>query len=1016
VAVSRSRTANLKLNRINYDAVGYGVAEDENWEIIDAAITVFNKITGLVGSWKNSTLYNVGDLVVESETGLLFLNNTQHTSPATGSFSQARAATPSYWTQKSIVVTDTGGGSTSATVRPEDYGAISVEDDEDGDTTDCTSALSQAAAVAAAGGIPLQLDKTYRVRSKVNIDLDTYDVISIQGNGRILCDADLGGEPFIDIICTAEATYAISAIDNTATQDFSGGQGVSNCAKLTLTDPAHTVTAGRVLKVISDDALAADASGRVGEVVYVAYVNGADVYTAARLRNTYTTSPRAGMYKENKRVYIAGISLIGDAALNLSATRKWIGLRVQGVVGPILERVKGRDGSNAFLVTQGCVYSFYVGCDFERGLNVSGISGYGIKDNNSEYTRVIGCSGLDVRHLYTSDTTTANAANPFTFGAPFGGLIEGSVGHNCSASPFDTHPTSEGFVFSSNRSFSTYSGFNTAFGGVQLWGNRHRIEGHKHVGGGAGVLIGTNVPGTTNRHIINDLAYDGDFIGVYCRVPQTFELNNSRIVTSYTFGAVSLSGSTMYGRGNEYVLQGTITNRRVYDLQGTSTVEEDGPLYDFTQAAAAASWLIGYSGATNSLTIRGGRVKTGTNPWTAVVYSPVGTPTALTLIKYSLTTDLQPVDTNGIDSAVQAVSGAFNNIYPLIVVDGVNSYSSAYRASTPTPVSHHFVAAINNCPASKVIRAYINTDSLAYIDLFSVGLFKGQELVIINDAASSQSFSVKTTTTNVLIVADTAVAPNSALGFTWNGTAWVCISIGVTVSGGVGVTDHGALTGLADDDHSQYHNDARAATWLATQPLDVLSDVPTRGAAGTYIRVATGGTALEYAKPVDAAPSRDAATIAPSTHVADTAALVDASVSLYPIATVTKVAVRLFASTAKAIWMQLTDHAFAIVGQFNEESDGTPTFKLWNATGAAVKMYINSKFAIFGGTSTDRNTTETVGIVGDLYVSGVINGPVQPGDYLNPYLIGSVRLWDDGTGLREKRGSDPSNATDGTAL
>lgn len=28
-------------------------------------------------------------------------------------------------------------------------------------------------------------------------------------------------------------------------------------------------------------------------------------------------------------------------------------------------------------------------------------------------------------------------------------------------------------------------------------------------------------------------------------------------------------------------------------------------------------------------------------------------------------------------------------------------------------------------------------------------------------------------------------------------------------SGGGGVTDHGALTGLADDDHAQYHNDAR---------------------------------------------------------------------------------------------------------------------------------------------------------------------------------------------------------------
>lgn len=30
-----------------------------------------------------------------------------------------------------------------------------------------------------------------------------------------------------------------------------------------------------------------------------------------------------------------------------------------------------------------------------------------------------------------------------------------------------------------------------------------------------------------------------------------------------------------------------------------------------------------------------------------------------------------------------------------------------------------------------------------------------------------------------------------------------------THEGGEGVTDHGALTGLADDDHSQYHNDAR---------------------------------------------------------------------------------------------------------------------------------------------------------------------------------------------------------------
>ena len=37
-----------------------------------------------------------------------------------------------------------------------------------------------------------------------------------------------------------------------------------------------------------------------------------------------------------------------------------------------------------------------------------------------------------------------------------------------------------------------------------------------------------------------------------------------------------------------------------------------------------------------------------------------------------------------------------------------------------------------------------------------------------------------------------------------------------------GVTDHGALTGLADDDHTQYHTDARALTWLGTRTTDDL--------------------------------------------------------------------------------------------------------------------------------------------------------------------------------------------------
>lgn len=45
-----------------------------------------------------------------------------------------------------------------------------------------------------------------------------------------------------------------------------------------------------------------------------------------------------------------------------------------------------------------------------------------------------------------------------------------------------------------------------------------------------------------------------------------------------------------------------------------------------------------------------------------------------------------------------------------------------------------------------------------------------------------------------------------------------------------GVTDHGLLTGLNDDDHTQYHTDSRADTWLGDKTTDDLSE----GATNKY--------------------------------------------------------------------------------------------------------------------------------------------------------------------------------------
>jgi len=64
---------------------------------------------------------------------------------------------------------------------------------------------------------------------------------------------------------------------------------------------------------------------------------------------------------------------------------------------------------------------------------------------------------------------------------------------------------------------------------------------------------------------------------------------------------------------------------------------------------------------------------------------------------------------------------------------------------------------------------------------------------------------------------------------TWDGAAWASGG-----GGGGGVSDHGALTGLGDDDHTQYHTDARANTWLSGKDTDAIAE----GATNLYVTAA----------------------------------------------------------------------------------------------------------------------------------------------------------------------------------
>lgn len=64
-----------------------------------------------------------------------------------------------------------------------------------------------------------------------------------------------------------------------------------------------------------------------------------------------------------------------------------------------------------------------------------------------------------------------------------------------------------------------------------------------------------------------------------------------------------------------------------------------------------------------------------------------------------------------------------------------------------------------------------------------------------------------------------ALTDTSTVDFTYNDGSNT-ISASVIQSG----IDHGSISGLSDDDHTQYHNDSRANTWLATKSTSDLSE------------------------------------------------------------------------------------------------------------------------------------------------------------------------------------------------
>jgi hypothetical protein len=76
--------------------------------MVDAIFAKFVAINNVQGAWQNSTAYEEGVVVVDPDLGLMFRCAVTHTSPAAGTFGEARLANPSYWGSVTTSTTNRG--------------------------------------------------------------------------------------------------------------------------------------------------------------------------------------------------------------------------------------------------------------------------------------------------------------------------------------------------------------------------------------------------------------------------------------------------------------------------------------------------------------------------------------------------------------------------------------------------------------------------------------------------------------------------------------------------------------------------------------------------------------------------------------------------------------------------------------------------------------------------------------------------------------------------------------------
>jgi hypothetical protein len=116
-----TRTPSFAFELIDFNKIPWHLRDHANWQLLDAVIAKFISITNIKGVWENSLVVTVGQKYSDAEGSTIWTALVAHTSPATGTFADARTAKPTYWEAFSVDIANAGTWTTATAYDANDF-------------------------------------------------------------------------------------------------------------------------------------------------------------------------------------------------------------------------------------------------------------------------------------------------------------------------------------------------------------------------------------------------------------------------------------------------------------------------------------------------------------------------------------------------------------------------------------------------------------------------------------------------------------------------------------------------------------------------------------------------------------------------------------------------------------------------------------------------------------------------------------------------------------------------------